>query len=191
MKNILPAIVACFSLFLISCNSIEVFKENTEIPIRKTYKSFVIVNQELGIRGFSDDVLDELVKSELQKKLEASGMVYDARQPDLVVRYHSNEDPRQRETINPINPYPFWGIRVYDPWFFNPYNFNTRPRVTTSNYELLQVILDFIDPVEDKYLMTLTAVTEVSSPRSKPKLAVKSLEKATDTFVNLNLSTQK
>lgn len=184
-------IAACAVLFLFSCSSIEVFKENTEIPIRKTYKSFVIVNEELGMRGFSDEFLDELVKNELRKSLEASGMIYDARKPDVVIRYHSNEDPRQREVVNSINPYPFWGIRVFDPWFFNPYNFNNRPRISTSNYELLQVILDFIDPVEDKYLMTLTAVTEVNSPKSKPKLTIKALHKASNAFIYLNQTDQK
>jgi hypothetical protein len=187
-KNLLATIIgACLAFLLISCSSIEVFKENTEMPIRKPYKTFVLVNQELGMRGFSDEFLDELVKEELKKKLEESGMVYDSRQPDVVIRYHSNEDVRQREIVNNFGPYPFWGMRVFDPWFFNPYNFNTRPRVSTSNYELLQVILDFIDPAEDKYLMTLTAVTEVSSPKSKPKKTVKSLQKATDTFINLNI----
>ena len=85
---------AVTSLFF-SCSSIEVFKENTEIPIRKKYQSFVIVNKELEMRGFSDQFLDELVKTELQNQLEAAGMTYDAKQPDLVIRYHSNEDPRQ------------------------------------------------------------------------------------------------
>ena len=174
------------SLLLFSCSSIEVFKENTEIPIRKSYKSFVIVNKELGMQGFSDPVIDELIKAELQSLLELAGMIYDAKQPDLVIRYHSNEDPRQKEIVNNMNPYPFWGFRIYDPWFFNPYNLNNKPRVSTSNYELLQVILDFIDPVQDKYLMTLTAVTEVTNPKSKAKQAVKSLKSATETFVNLN-----
>ncbi len=174
------------SLMLFSCSSIEVFKENTEIPIRKSYKSFVIVNKELEMQGFSDPKIDEMIKSELQSQLEMAGMIYDAKQPDLVIRYHSNEDPRQKEVVNNMNPYPFWGYRIYDPWFFNPYNLNNRPRVSTSNYELLQVILDFLDPVQDKYLMTLTAVTEVTNPKSKPKLALKSLKSATETFVNLN-----
>lgn len=178
------------SLALFSCSSIEVFKENTEIPIRRSYKSFVIVNKELGMQGFSDPKIDEMIKSELQSQLELAGMIYDPKQPDLVIRYHSNEDPRQKEIVNNMNPYPFWGYRIYDPWFFNPYNFNNRPRVSTSNYELLQVILDFLDPVQDKYLMTLTAVTEVTNPKSKQKLALKSLKSATETFVNLNQPTQ-
>lgn len=177
-------------LMLFSCSSIEVFKENTEIPIRKRYNSFVIVNKELGMQGFSDPLIDELIKVELQNQLELAGMIYDAKQPDVVIRYHSNEDPRQKEIVNNMNPYPFWGFRIYDPWFFNPYNLNNRPRVSTSNYELLQVILDFIDPVQDKYLMTLTAVTEVTNPKSKAKQAVKSLKSATESFVNLNQTTQ-
>ncbi|MDX5339542.1 MAG: DUF4136 domain-containing protein [Cyclobacteriaceae bacterium] len=187
IKNLL--ILGLF-ICLTSCTSIEIFKENTEIPIRKTYQSFVIINKELEMNGFSDTYLDELVKSELQAQLEASGMVYDREKPDVVIRYHSNEDPRKRETVN-YNPYPFWGYRVYDPWMYNPYNNFNQNRISTSNYELLQVILDFIDPAQDKYLMTLTAVTEVSSPKNKKNKVIKSLQKATDTFISLNKSNPK
>ena len=137
------------------------------------------------MNGFADDYLDELVKTELQAQLEASGMVYDREKPDVVIRYHSNEDPRKREIVN-NNPYPFWGYRIYDPWMFNRFNNFNQPRISTSNYELLQVILDFIDPVQDKYLMTLTAVSEVSSPKGKKNKVLKSLQKATETFISLN-----
>jgi hypothetical protein len=177
-------ILLLLAVFNHSCSSIEVFKENTEIPISKPYKSFVIVNKELGIQGFEDPMIDELVKTELQSQLEAAGMVYDRIKPDVVIRYHSNEDPRKREVVNNLNPYPFWGYRIYDPWLFNRYNNFNRPRVSTSNYELLQVILDFIDPVQDKFLMTLTSVTEVSSSKSKKTKVLKSLQKATETFLN-------
>lgn len=186
-KNI---VILGLFLWLTSCSSIEVFKENTEIPIRKSYQSFVIINKELDMNGFADTFLDELVKAELQTQLEASGMIYDREKPDLVIRYHSNEDPRKREIVN-NNPYPFWGYRVYDPWMYNPYNNFNQTRVSTSNYELLQVILDFIDPSQDKYLMTLTAVTEVSSPKNKKNKVLKSLQKATDTFLSLNNPSQK
>ncbi|MFL0683064.1 uncharacterized protein DUF4136 [Algoriphagus aquaeductus] len=183
-------LILTLAFLAVSCSSVEVFKENTEIPIRKPYRSFVIVNKELEMQSFSDQLIDEMVKYELQKQLEAAGMVYDAKQPDLVIRYHSNEDLRQREIVNQMNPYPFWGYRIYDPWFFNPYSMNNRPRVSTSNYELLQVILDFIDPVQDKFLMTLTAVTEVTNPKNKPKRTLKSLKSATDTFIQQNQMTQ-
>jgi hypothetical protein len=72
---------------------------------------------------------------------------------------------------------------------FNPYNqgFN---RVSTSNYELLQVIVDFIDPEKDKYLMTLTGVTEVSSPKSKPKKVEQTLKVILNSFISQNNQTQ-
>ena len=143
------------------------------------------------MNGFEDKFIDELVKEELQAQLEEAGMVYDREKPDVVIRYHSNEDPRQREVVNNSNPYPFWGYRIYDPWMYNPYNNFNRNRISTSNYELLQVILDFIDPAQDKYLMTLTSVTEVSSPKTKKNKALKSLEKATETFLQYNLPSPK
>jgi len=172
---------------LISCKSVEVFKEKTELPIPKYYRSFMLVNKELEMQAFSDPLLDEKAKEALITQLTDAGMVYDAKQPELVIRYHSNEDPRQRERVNTMNPYPFWGMRMYDPWLFNPMLGDMRPRVSTSSYELLQVIVDFIDPKEDKYLMTLTAVTEVANPKSKPKVTLMALKEANKTFLKLNL----
>ena len=180
----------CFFVLLSACNSIEVFVENKEIPFQKTYTSFVLVNKELGIQGFGDFDLDQQVQEALETQLLAAGLVYDAKQPDLVIRYHSNEDPRQRERVNTMNPYPYWGMRMYNPWLFNPMMGNYRSTVTTTKYELMQVILDIIDPNQEKSLMTLTGVTEVSSPKSKSKITLKALEKTTNTFLEFNF-TQK
>jgi hypothetical protein len=181
-----PIFCICFLVLLSACSSVEVFVENKEVPFQKTYRSFVLVNKELGIAGFSDPKLDQQVQVALEEQLYAAGLVYDAKQPDLVIRYHSNEDLRQRERVNTLNPYPFWGMRMYDPWLFNPMMGNFRSQVTTTNYALLQVILDVIDPKEDKYLMTLTGVTEVSTPKSKSKITLKAIEKTTNTFLEYN-----
>ena len=180
----------CFFVLLSACNSIEDFVENREIPFQKKYQSFVLVNKELGIPGFADFDLDQQVQEALETQLLAAGLVYDAKQPDLVIRYHSNEDPRQRERVNTMNPYPYWGMRMYNPWLFNPMMGNYRSTVTTTKYELMQVILDIIDPNQEKSLMTLTGVTEVSSPKSKSKITLKALEKTTNTFLEFNF-TQK
>lgn len=173
-----------------SCNTAEIFVENREIPFQKRYESFVLVNKELGIPGFSDPKLDQKVQEALEAQLLTAGLVYDAKKPDLVIRYHSNEDLRQRERVNTMNPYPFWGMRMYDPWLFNPMMGNFRPQVTTTKYELLQVILEIIDPSQEKSLMMLTGVTEVTSPKSKEKITLKTLEKTTNTFLEFNF-TQK
>jgi hypothetical protein len=181
-----PIFCICFLVLLSACSSVEVFVENREIPFQKTYRSFVLVNKELGIAGFSDPKLDQQVQVALEEQLYAAGLIYDAKQPDLVIRYHSNEDLRQRERVNTLNPYPYWGMRMYDPWLFNPMMRNFRSQVTTTNYALLQVILDVIDPKEDKYLMTLTGVTEVATPKSKSKITLKAIEKTTNTFLEYN-----
>lgn len=184
MKQIIQISIVGLSLFyLSSCASVEVFEENKEIPIVRPYQTFVIVNKEIGIRGFSDQFFDELVQIQIQETLSKRGMIYDSKKPDLVIRYHSNEDLRQREVINNLNPYPFWGYRVYNPWIFNPYETN---RVSTSNYELLQVIVDFIDPSTDKFLVTLTGVTEVSNPKSKRNKVEKTLDAVLSSFISQN-----
>ena len=171
-----------FLIALSSCSSIEIFEENNELPIRKPYKSFVIVNQEVGMRGFSSEFIDQQVQIHLQEALEAQGLLYDKTEPELVIRYTSNEDPRQRETYQNINPYPYWGYRAWDPWRYNPY-FNNPNTSRTSTYELVQVIVDFIDPREDKLLMTLTGVTEVSSQKTKSKKVLKTTDKIVDYFL--------
>lgn len=180
-KFTLP-LVFLISLVLASCNSIEIFKENTEIPAARPYNSFVIINQEVNMRGFSAQYLDEKVQEKLKSFLENQGMIYDKMEPDLVIRYTSNEDQRQREVNNYNNPYPYWGYRVWDPFMYNPYMNNYGRR--TDNYELLQVIVDFIDPKKDKFLMTLTGVTEVSSPKSKEKKVLQTTERILERFSN-------
>jgi hypothetical protein len=87
-----------------------------------------------------------------------------------------------------MNPYPFWGMRMYDPWLFNPMMGNFNSQVTSTKYALLQVILDVIEPKQDKYLMTLTGVTEVATPKSKTKITLKALEKTTNTFLEYNFT---
>lgn len=171
-----------------SCRSVEVFKENTEIPLARPYQTFVIINKEVGMKGFSSQFLDEMVQIQIQETLEEAGLTYDSKQPDMVIRYNSNEDSRQRETVNNNNPYPYWGYRVYDPWRYNPFNTTT---VSTSNYELLQVIVDFIDPAQDKFLMTLTGVTEVSNPKHKQKKVEKTLDTVLSSFLSQNKPNQK
>lgn len=180
-----------FSILLItlnSCSSIEIFNENNEMPIVRPYQTFVIINKEIGMRGFSDQFFDELVQIQIQEALEKEGMIYDSMQPDLVIRYRSNEDLREREVINNSNPYPFWGYRVYNPWNYNPYEPN---RVSTSNYELLQIAVDFIDPSTDKFLMTLTGVTEVTNPKSKPNKVEKTLDSVLSSFISQNNNPRK
>lgn len=184
--NIYRFLIFILFPFCTACSTVEVFVENKEIPFQKTYTSFVLVNKELGIQGFADSDLDKQVQLELEAQLIASGLVYDTKQPDLVIRYHSNEDLRQRESVNTMNSYPFWGMRMYNPWLFNPMMGNSRPQVTTTKYALLQVILDVIDPEQDKYLMTLTGVAEVSQPKSKPKITLKVVEKTANTFLQYN-----
>lgn len=182
MKPNLILVISC--LFFFSCASIEVFKENAELKIAKPYKSFVIINQEVGMRGFSSQFIDAQVQIHLQEALEAQGLVYEKVQPDLVIRYTSNEDPRKREVNNNYNPYPFWGYRVWDPFMYNPNFYNNSSRTTTSSYELVQVIVDFIDPKEDKFLMTLTGVTEVSSAKTKDNKVLKTTDKIVERFIS-------
>lgn len=184
MKVRIPKILFGFMILIqYSCSSIEIFKENTEITTSKTYKSFVIINQEIGMQGFSSQFIDQQVQIHIQESLEANGLVYDKASPDLVIRYTSNEDLRERKVNNNLNTYPMWGYRVWDPWVYNPYGPYRGNSSNTSNYELVQVIIDFIDPIEDKMLMTLTGVTEVTSEKTKGKIVIKTTDKILSRFL--------
>jgi hypothetical protein len=182
IKN--PSIKSFILLILFtSCSSIEIFKENTEIAPYKEYRSFVIINQEIGQVGFNNALLDAQVSQALQNQMEELGLVYEREKPDLVIRYTSNEDPRQKEVYH--NRYPMWGGRVWDPWLFNPMWMNNRYNpVTTKNYELLQLIVDFIDPQKDKMLMRLTAVSEINNEKEKKKKLFKSVDQVVESFHN-------
>ena len=134
-------------------------------------------------KGFQDDFLDAIVKEQIQSQLEENGLTYERENPDILIRYTSNQDPRQKEVYN--NPYPMWGSRMWwDPWVYNPSYFNRQVgSSTTQSYELLQVIVDFIDPHSDKRVMTLTAVSETSNPRNRQKMVAKSVDKIIDTYL--------
>lgn len=180
IKSIKPFFLL-FSVFLFTgCSAIEIFKENTEITPYKTYTSFVLINKEVGIKGFDDEFLDAQVLQDLQEQMEALGLKYERTNPDLVIRYASNQDPRQREIYQNRNP--MWGWRVWDPWMFDPRMNNRFNTVTTKNYELVQLIVDFIDPKKDKILMRLTAVSESNSPREKKKRLLKSVVQIVKTY---------
>lgn len=177
-------------LSLSSCSSIDIFKENAEIPIRQTYKSFVILNKEVSMNGFSTEFIDQQVQLRLEELLVKEGLTYDKDAPELVIRYTSNEDPRKREVRNDYPSYPYYGYRAWDPWRYNPYGYNQN-NSNSTNYELVQLIVDFIDPREDKLLMTLTGVTEVSSPKTKSSKVLKTTDKLVSFFMNEVNSSQK
>lgn len=187
-----PQIFIVLLLIFGSCSSIEIFKEHTEIPISAQYRTFVIINQEINMNGFSSPNLDEQVQRQIQNALESQGLVYNKTNPDLVIRYTSNEDERTRYLTNNYNAFPMWGYRIWDPWAFNPYNPMFRNQVRTTQYELLQVIVDFIDPKKDKFLMTLTGVTELTSPKSKPRIVLKTTDKILARFlIDLNFEVKQ
>ena len=164
-----------------ACSSIEIFKEKTEFRPYKAYQSFAVLNREVGLRGFNDEFLDAMVSDGLITLFEAQGMVYERQNPELVIRYSSNEDLRQREIIN--NMLPMWGWRVWDPFLFDPM-FNSPNMFSTKNYELLQLIVEFIDTSNNQMLMQLTAVSEVQGEREKRKRIRKSVEKIAETYFN-------
>jgi hypothetical protein len=181
MKNqfsllIIPVIL----LFSSACSTIEIFKENTEFRPYKEYQSFVILNKEIGRKGFGDELIDAIVSDGLQNSFENLGLIYDKNDPELVISYTSNEDLRQKEVYN--NPYPMWGGRIWDPFMFDPRFMPQQNPISTKNYQLMQLIVDFTDTKNLKMLMRLTAVSEVSDQKQKKKKVIQSVEQIAQTY---------
>ena len=87
-----------------SCGAIEIFKENTEFRPYKDYSSFVILNKEIGQKGFSDEFLDIMLRMESIQPRKI-GLAYEKKN----LTNHPlcfNEDLRQKEVFY---DYPFWG----------------------------------------------------------------------------------
>ncbi len=184
IHSILSIILIAFNF---SCSSIELFKEKVEQKPYKENKSFVIVNKEINQLGIKDEMMNERVINEIEIKMMDLGLVYDRNEPDLVIRFSSNEDLREKEVFQ--NQFPMWGSRVWDPWLFDPRFNNRQNNFSMRNYELIQLIIDFIDPQQDKMLMSITAVSEASSIKTKNNKLIKSVDKiikAYDQHMNQN-----
>lgn len=191
-KTYLPLASFFLLSILYSCQTIDIFKENSEISIGGNYKSFVIINQEVNMQGFHSPILDHVVRTQIRQILESEGMTYNKTNPELVIRYTSNEIERKRDLKNNFNAFPMWGYRIWDPWSWNPYNPMHRNVSQTSEYELLQIIIDFIDPKKDKFLMTLTGVTEITNFKSKPRIVLKTTDRLLGKFLeDLNFESSK
>lgn len=177
----LNTIIITISMFLISsCSSIELFKERTEITSHEAYTSFAIVNKEINLKGFSDELIDAQVIYELEKQMKSLGLRYDVQSPDLLLRYSSNEDLRQRKGND--NQFPLMGMRLGDSWMYDPRYIGQQNFEKTKDYELIQLIVNFIDPKQDKMLMTITAVSEATSKKSKDKNLIKSAKKVVEAY---------
>lgn len=181
MKTQLSNLIILFIfLFSSACSSIEIFKENTEFKPYKEYQTFVILNKEIGRKGFADEFIDAIVSDALQNSFENLGLIYDKNDPELVISYTSNEDFRQKEVYN--NPYPMWGGRIWDPFMFDPRFLPYQNPISTKNYQLMQLIVDFTDTKNLKMLMRLTAVTEVSDQKQKKKKLIQSIEQIAEIY---------
>ncbi|MFN3800242.1 DUF4136 domain-containing protein [Belliella pelovolcani] len=187
MKFHQTALILSILIISISCSSIELFKENVELRPYKENRSFVIVNKEINLKGVEDELINEKIINEIEIKMKDLGLYYDRDTPDVVIKFSSNEDPRQKEVFQ--NQFPMWGMRVWDPWMYDPRFMGRQNMVSTRNYELIQLIIDFIDPKQDKMLMRFTAVSEASTIKTKNKKLIKSVDKivkAYDQHMNQN-----
>ncbi len=171
-------------LFGASCSSVEVFTEKMEMPPVKEYQSFVLIPEFRNFQAYGSEFHDALLRDELTRKLEANGMELNRENPEMVIRYHTQLEPKEKESYN-YNP--FWGGgAMYNPMFYDPFFMNRAwdGPTQTRQYGWGQIILDFIDPQANKMIMRATAVGEVNSEKGKTKKIKKSVDKILDKFYN-------
>ncbi|SNR93396.1 protein of unknown function [Belliella buryatensis] len=186
MKLNKPTLLLSLLLFNISCSSIEIYKENIELSPYKENRSYMILNKENNLNGVADDLLNEKIIKEIEFKMMKLGLYYDSNTPDLIIEFSSNEEPRNKEIFRsqyPLGP-PSWNSYSNDARISRRQN-----TISFKDYEVIQLVMDFIDPSQDKMYIRVMAVTEVSSIESKYNLTTKSVGKiikAYDQHMNQN-----
>ncbi len=186
MKFYKLTLILFFLLFHISCSSIEIYKDNTELSPYKENRSFMILNKENNLNGFADELLNEKTINEIEFKMMKLGLYYDNKTPDLVIEFSSNEDPRHKEIFR--SQYPA-GRPLWNSYNNDPRGLSKQYTISFKDYEVIQVVMNFIDPTQDKMYIRVMAVTEVSSIESKYHLTTKSvgkIVKAYDQHMNQN-----
>jgi hypothetical protein len=183
MKNLLIAGFIGVLLALSSCNPVKVYLEKNEMANPGAFNTFYVISQFYDTQAFNSPVLEENLQRSLTEGMEKFGYEQNAEKPDLIVRYNTVLTDRKKE-INtmPMNPYGFgmnpwmWG----NPWMMGPGMRGGGFRV--EEYDLGELVVDFIDTRQDKVVMRISAVGEINKPDQKSKNLKSSVEKILSEF---------
>ncbi len=169
-------------IMMVSCSSVKIYTEKSEIREDKVYKTFAVINQYQGKEAWNSPVLDQNLVHGLTEGMEERGFQLDSQSPDLILRYNTLLSEGEKEVRN--NQYPMWGYgwNPYNPWMYRM-PFSYWPNQTElEKYNLGEVVIDFIDPHLDQVILRISAVGEVNNPKQKNKNIRVSVEKILSEF---------
>lgn len=130
--------------------------------------------------AFESPVLEDNLQHRLTEGMKSFGFEQDMEKPDLIVRYNTNLTDRQKEINSTPMMSPYYGMGMYSPWMM-PYGFgNSGFRV--ENYDMGELVVDFIDTRQDKVVMRISAVGEINKPQQKSKNLQASVDKILKEF---------
>ncbi|MFO7823296.1 MAG: DUF4136 domain-containing protein [Cyclobacterium sp.] len=163
-----------------SCSPVRVFLEKNEVANMEDYKTFYVINQYYDKDAFDSPVLEDNLQNSLTEGMKSFGFEQNVEQPDLILRYNTNLTDRQKEVNSMPMMSPIYGWGMYNPWMM-PWGPNTGS-FRVENYDMGELVVDFIDTRQDKVVMRISAVGEINKPQQKSKNLKTSVDKILKTF---------
>ncbi|SHN30828.1 protein of unknown function [Cyclobacterium lianum] len=176
-RNIFAVLVV---FWMASCSPVRVFLEKNEVAEVADYKTFFVINQYYDKDAFESPVLEDNLQNSLTEGMKSFGFEQDMERPDLIVRYNTNLTDRQKEVNTAPMMNPYYGLGWYSPWMM-PWGSNMGG-FRVENYDMGELVVDFIDTRQDKVVMRISAVGEINKPQQKSKNLKTSVEKILKTF---------
>lgn len=167
-------------IMLASCSPVRVFLEKNEVAEVADYKTFYVINQYYDKDAFESPVLEDNLQNSLTEGMKGFGFEQDMEMPDLIVRYNTNLTDRQKEVNSTPMMNPYMGMGWYNPWMM-PWGSNMGS-FRVENYDMGELVVDFIDTKQDKVVMRISAVGEITKPQQKSRNLKTSVDKILKTF---------
>ncbi len=180
MKFTFSIVMVSALIWIASCSPVRVFLEKNEVASIEDYQTFFVINQYYDKVAFESPVLEDNLQHRLTEGIKSFGFEQDMEKPDLIVRYNTNLTDRQKEINATPMMSPYSGMGMYNPWMM-PYGFNNSG-FRVENYDMGELVVDFIDTRQDKVVMRISAVGEISKPKQKSKNLQTSVDKILKEF---------
>ncbi|EPR69098.1 DUF4136 domain-containing protein [Cyclobacterium qasimii] len=180
MKYIISLLLISLGVFFSACSPVRVFLEKNEVASIDAYQTFYVINQYYDKDAFESPVLEENLKHRLSEGMREMGFEQNETNPDLIVRYNTNLTDRQKEVNNMPMMSPYSRFGMYSPYMM-PYG-TGRSSYSVEKYDMGELVIDFIDTKQDKVVMRISAVGEITKPKQKTKNLFTSVEKILKAF---------
>lgn len=166
----------------VGCSPVRVYMEKNEMARPDAFQTFFVISEYYNSQAFNSPVLEENLQKSLTEGMEKFGYQLDANKPDLIVRYNTILTDRKKEINNaPMGPWG-WGMNPWmwgNPWMMGP---GMRGGYRVEKYDMGEIVVDFIDTRQDKVVMRISAVGEISKPEQRSRNLKASVEKILKEF---------